>query len=467
MGSTVRAERRTLDDAWLVLPIVLPAFISLVAPLGTIDLAYHLRLGAQILETGRLVDADTFTFAAAGSAWTDQQWLAQVILELVHRVGSWSGVAVLGAALIGTACGFTAAACRARSAPIRWASVLAIGAFVVAAPMLAVRPQLFAVAVIAVAVLAVATRDRRPWRIWLLPAAAAFLANVHGSFPIVVVLAVLAAGEDIAGRRPRWRVSAAAAAVTIAATLLNPFGIGVWRYVADIARNPTIRNEISEWAPLSLGRPAGVLVAISVFGVIVVGIVHRSRIRTIDVVWLIVFLAPAVASERAAVWWALTFPVVVAGWLADEGGTDGADPPRVRIRTPVLVGSAVVLVLALPTWRGGPALEDAPPGVTAAVSELPQGTRALVQQSWGSWFEWATPHVLPYVDSRIELFPAEVWERYDAVAAGGVDADDDLSSIGADVVVGETTWPLVGRLREDPGWRLVYEGDDGVVLRRR
>jgi hypothetical protein len=194
-------------------------------------------------------------------------------------------------------------------------------------------------------------------------------------------------------------------------------------------------------------------------------VVRRSRIRAVDLVWLVVFLAPAIASERTAVWWALTFPVVVAGWLVGADARSVA-VTRPRIRPAVFAASAVLLLLALPMWRGGPALEDAPPGVTAAVAALPAGTRAFIQQTWGSWFEFATPHVLPYVDSRIELFDTEVWDRYDAIAGGGSDADELLGSIGADAVVGEPTWPLVQRLRGDAGWRTIHEGPDGVVLVR-
>ncbi len=41
---------------------------------------------------------DTFTFTVAGEPWTDQQWLAQVVLALGYRVGGWELLAVLRAA---------------------------------------------------------------------------------------------------------------------------------------------------------------------------------------------------------------------------------------------------------------------------------------------------------------------------------------------------------------------------------
>ena len=64
-------------------------------------------------------------------------------------------------------------------------------------------------------------------------------------------------------------------------------------------------------------------------------------------------------------------------------------------------------------------LTDAPPGITAALADLTEpGDRIFNPQPWGSWFEFALPHTLVAIDSRIELFPAQVWDDYAKVAAG-------------------------------------------------
>ncbi|MGZ4108452.1 MAG: hypothetical protein ACXVP7_02065, partial [Actinomycetota bacterium] len=92
-----RAARRgvPIGVVWVAIGVVLPAVATLAARLGTIDLAYHVRLGDLMLTTGRLARSDTFTFVANGRAWTDQQWLAQVLFALVYRAGAWQGLVVL------------------------------------------------------------------------------------------------------------------------------------------------------------------------------------------------------------------------------------------------------------------------------------------------------------------------------------------------------------------------------------
>ena len=46
------------------------------------------------------------------------------------------------------------------------------------------------------------------------------------------------------------------------------------------------------------------------------------------------------------------------------------------------------------------------------------GDRLFNPQPWGSWFEFAVPDLPVAIDSRIELFPAQVWDDYAAVVGG-------------------------------------------------
>ncbi len=91
---------------------------------------------------------------------------------------------------------------------------------------------------------------------------------------------------------------------------------------------------------------------------------------------------------------------------------------------------------------------------------LEPGTRVFVPQTWASWFEWAAPGAAYYLDSRFELFPADVWDDYAAIVAGGPGAQAalDRRSVEA-LVVPAGTAPL-------DGWQAVYEDADGVLLVR-
>ena len=57
----------TLSRLWAFLAVGLPVLAALLANLSSVDLAYHLRAGQMILDTGRIPTTDTWTFTAAES----------------------------------------------------------------------------------------------------------------------------------------------------------------------------------------------------------------------------------------------------------------------------------------------------------------------------------------------------------------------------------------------------------------
>ena len=114
---------------WLVIALALPAIVALVVAMPAVDLAYQVRAGEQILATGQIPTVDTWTFTVAGQPWTDQQWLAQVVLALGYRAGGWELLAVLRAAVVVGIVGLMAATAVARGSGTRTAAVLALVGF--------------------------------------------------------------------------------------------------------------------------------------------------------------------------------------------------------------------------------------------------------------------------------------------------------------------------------------------------
>ena len=80
---------------WLVLLIV--GRTSLFRDPGTF---WHVVVGRQILETGRVPQADTLSFTRAGHAWTAHQWLAEAAMALVHAAGGWDSLLLVTATLL-------------------------------------------------------------------------------------------------------------------------------------------------------------------------------------------------------------------------------------------------------------------------------------------------------------------------------------------------------------------------------
>ena len=127
----------SLNRLWQFLSVALPVLAAVLAPMSAIDLAYHLRAGGEILDTGAIPVVDTWTFTAAGLPWVDQQWGAQAVLAVVERVGGWTGLVVLRAGLTGMIFAGLGWILLRRGLDHRLAALLTLAAFVVAAPAMA------------------------------------------------------------------------------------------------------------------------------------------------------------------------------------------------------------------------------------------------------------------------------------------------------------------------------------------
>jgi hypothetical protein len=461
----------SLSRLWVAIAILLPAVVSLLVALPAVDLAYQVRTGELILASGAIPRTDSFTFTVAGQPWTDQQWLAQVLLALVHRVGGWELLMVLRAALAVGAGAMLLLAARLRGATPRTASILVLLAFLVTAPSMALRPQLFAIAVFAALIALLAGRERHPRAYLAAPLLVVLWANLHGSFVLAPALLGYAWLEDLVGHRSSRRSLGVLVAGTLA-TLVNPFGPAVWVYAAGIGTSSEIAARVTEWQRTSPTTGEGALFYISVAAMVAVCWRRRGRLSWPDLVWLAVLAFLGAWAVRGDAWWPSGALLVAAKGLAPTGPAGEPRPvPRRAARLNALVVGVlgVAVVAALPWWRPADPLTGrvglityAPTGLTRALLARGRpGDRVVVPQPWGSWFEWAVPDALYFTDSRFELFPAEVWDDGDAVAAGGSRAEAVLErwSVAAIVVPADGTPPA-------GPWTVVYKDAEGTLYAR-
>jgi hypothetical protein len=469
--------RLSFGRLWLLLAVALPVLGSLVTPLSTVDLAYHVRVGEEILDTGRIPATDDLTFTAAGRPWTDQQWLAQLVLGTLHRFAGWEGLAVLRAILVGLVFGLLAFAARAIGVDRRTAAWLSLAAFVVAVATLALRPQLLAMVLFALALALVAVRRDRPVLLWLLPFIAAVWANVHGSFVLAPSLAIVTWLSDLLERDRPARHSGLVAGATLAATLVTPFGFGVWGYAVGLTTNPLVTSRITEWQPTSLRTFTGLGFFVSA-GLVALYVARRpARTPWVVLGWLGLLFVLGAYAERGVAWWPLGAVVTMAGLIAQDRlgvGLRQVDDDRPRLANGLIaVALAVVAVGLLPWWRapdpltGRRDLLEEAPSLTLAVREhTTPGDRLFVPQRWGSWFEWATPDRPVFVDSRVELFPVEVWDDATSIAVGLVGWQEVLDRWQVDAVVVDAVSSDLGNRLSGAGWKPLASDPSGRLFVR-
>jgi hypothetical protein len=174
------------------------------------------------------------------------------------------------------------------------------------------------------------------------------------------------------------------------------------------------------------------------------------------------------------VWWGLVFPVVLAGLATRKADADEErGSPFMNALLVTTIAAAVIVTMPFwrgPTSEGNPAHLDQAPStlVRATEAELASGSRLFVSQTYASWFELELPSMPVFVDSRIELFPASLWDDYLAIggAREGWQSRLDRWDVDAVVVNPDQDEQLLTHIANDPGWRLVFRDESGSVFVR-
>ena len=464
-----------------LLAVLLPAAASLLAVVHTADIAYHLRSGAWMLESGTVLDEDLFTFTVQGEPWLNQQWAASVIFAAVHESAGWIGLMLLRAVLVGVTFGLVYVACRGVGTNRLVASAVTLGAFVVAATNLAIRSQLFATVFFAAVVAILVWRRRYPWLLLLIPPLMVAWGNMHGSFIVGWAALGVAFLEDLVARRRLAVLTFVVGLLSVGATLLNPWGVEMWAYVMDLSSNPVITAIVTEWQAPSVKDVTGLLFFASVALVAALLLVRGRVISWLQVLWLGGLILLSLLAVRNVVWWAIGAAPVVAvlvDGLAVRGrrvGDPALDEPR-GVGYTVIAGLVLLLALAaVPFYRPsdppyGPegVVRYAPAGLTEVLAaEVEPGDRLYTTHHWSSWFEFAVPEALVMVDIRIELFDEAVWGDFLAVSSGRADWSEILERWGVRLAaIDARNDDLLPFISADPDWELLHEDDEGALFRR-
>ena len=206
-------------------------------PIYEPDLWWHLAQGRENA-AGHLVRANLFSFTYPGYRQPYNSWLFDLACYLAWQGLGATGIQVLQGVFITLTLVTLFAACRIRAPAWSVVAVLAIGLFVIE-PRAIPRPHLFSFAAFAACALlietAAARRSAAP--LWWAVALLGLWSNVHVECVFgVVLLFAFAASEWIWPRRLPRAEAGRALTITMAAaaaTLLNPYGWGLWQYLYE------------------------------------------------------------------------------------------------------------------------------------------------------------------------------------------------------------------------------------------
>lgn len=433
--------------------------------LGDGDSWWHLATGQWMLDHGRIPDRDVFSYTMAGRPWIAQEWLSQLLMAVAYRAGGWSGVMILFALavsltvmLLGRHLG-------------RWleglALVLAVAiAMALLAPSLLARPHLLALPVIELwcAGLVIARAENRPPSPGLLLLMLLWV-NLHGSFPVGLILAAFLSVEaTLADRRMAgaWFGFTAVAAMT---TLMNPSGFAGALFPYRLVNSAALAD-IIEWQPVQLRDLPPILPVLILLAYLF--ILRGLRLRFWRMVILAGLITEAMLHDRNQMLLGIVGLLAIA---PDLGRCFGVLRPRghgERWQGVVPAALAVALVCGIrvgyPLQRG----DDTVSPVTA-LAHVPPSLRAQPvynDAALGGYLIHAG--VRPFIDGRAELYGAVFMARYQrAITRPGPLFAEQLAQYDirwAIVDARSRAAPLLAGL---PGWSCAYRDATAALFVRR
>ena len=438
--------------------------------LGDGDTYWQIAAGNWILEHRAVPHVDPFSFTMTGAPWVDHEWLGQVLMALAWDAGGWSGLVLLAALALALALGLLCSLL-ARWLPPLPNGILVAMAYLTVLPGLLCRPHLLALPVMVVwaGALVSARAESRPPR-WALVPLMTLWANLHGSFPVGVLLAAGLAAEGVlaapAATRPRvaraWGgfVSASVFAACLTPNLLS----GLIHPLRIIAMAATLRAT-DEWRSPDFQQlqPVEIWLAAALGLALARGI----RLPPVRILLLLGLLHAGLQHSRNQILLGLIGPLIVAPALAVvlARRDDGIAAIEQRIAGPVRVGALIAAVAASALFIRHP-LSRSDDVVTprAALEHLPPALAAapvLNNYDFGGYLIFRG--LRPYIDGRADMYG-------DAFMADYLDLllrRDKLERALHDHAIAWTLFKpgddVVAQLDAQPGWRRLYADAVAVV----
>lgn len=457
--------------------------LAATQPISDTDLFWHLALGRETLASG-FVRADIFSWTVNGAPVSTDQWLGQVALYGAYAAMDWRGIAILRVIAVTALVALVVlGASYGRSIRPLAAVAAAIPALGLTRALWVDRPELFGLVFFAALLLLLriarsggegsddrrprtdhgrrrppALAGRRPMALVAVVLVIGFWAQVHGSFALGAVLAVLVCAEGALRDRASRRAYLLTIAGTVVATLLTPAGVATWTAPGSHFLSPP--RDIQEWALIDVSTPLGVAYVITLALVLACALVGRRP----DIRELVVLL-PVMFLSLTAVRQAPLLAIAAAPLFADRaspiverllGAGSAKPPPRWAVVAPVvlLLGLAAAIAPARPDERAYP---------TQALASLPSGPGTLARYEWGGWLIWRAPGTPVFIDGRLTPYSGGVLDDYRKIVAAQPGWEDIVAGRAVRTLLVMPSDPVAVRARE-LGWHEIATGEGFLLI---
>lgn len=404
------------------------------------------------LIAGRLIAAhgipqhDYFTHMAYGVRWVDQQWLAQLAMYELERVGGMQLLTVVCVLITGAALAGAVAAARSLGGEdLHVLIALVAGSAFYIATAITIRTQDLAYPLFAATLWLLASEIRSPTRrrrvYWVFPTLALW-ANLHGSVTLGVGLAVLyGVAQLVLGVRARGPTglrdlrSWAFIVLSPLTLLATPYGTGIIHYYRATLANPQFSRIVTEWKPVTsvpvLAIPLFALIAYTLYTL--VRAFRRARAGQVehtplfDVLVLVLLAAGAIDAVRNITWFGLAVVILLPAAITKRRGGRRAPLRRARVNRLLAIGmtaiaalAAIVILTQPDSWFTSTYPSKAVQTLKPLIARDPN-VKIFADVRYADWLIWTNPRLFSgrvAYDTSLELLTSKQLSQISDPVAG-------------------------------------------------
>lgn len=452
------------------------------------DLAAHIRMGKTILTSGEIPIQSLASFTASDELMVAHGWLSEVLFAWLWGLGRLPLVAATTAITIAATHAAIVLFLRHRGIDPRWALAAGFVSLAISSTHWLARPHMFSIAGVALTIMILESRG--PKRLFMVACLFALWANLHGGWAFgLLIMALYPLGRLIESFvSPDTRVESLAAArsdgvllaVAGAATLINPFGLGLHREVFSAATSSDLARQMGEFMPpdfqaaAALPFLAGLLITTAILGasdrrmpaphLLLVCVTLALALRSFRNIALFGVSAwPLVALHASTTWRSrIRLPLFREVARLDEGTRPGL------YAAPV---AALILLLAA---NGGSAFgtQLIPSGFSARIFPVAAveraraagpGDRVFETWRWGGYIMYAWPAARLAVDPL--KFNRTTVEAYSTIESAKPGWQDEIRRWDIRTIIVTPDSPLATALAGEKDWMILHEDSTAVVFR--
>ena len=484
--------KKPFDILLAFCPYLIVFAASLYPPSDT-DLGWHLKYGEYFFTHGQILRENTFSTMMPDYRWVNHSWGTDLLTYAIYQPFGFFGLSVAGAIVVTATFFFFAKAARLSL----WEEAFLFPVLLIFLyPLNGVsfRSQLLSLLFLGVLfyIISLYTKEE-PKKLLLTTPLFLIWANVHGEFILGLALFLLwialTVGLELYNNRMKidapilqqTRTLLLCFLLAAMATLINPFGIGVYTETFRHLGNP-MQNYISEWTPIPpLSELGGRHIVLALLFLLGIWELHstgklKEKIPSIFFACLF-FVLPFWARRYAWPAYYITLPVLypIAQFFKPDN-----HKARLFGGIGLLTATfAVVLILKFPfsnvinySWdrycqRGADSCSS-----TSAefLSQHYSGDKLFSNYDWGGWLIWNYPDIKPAIDGRMPFWQDEqgysAFKEYYWYEQNWSDIDESKYNV-VYTPPGKAIYKRMEQLVEEGKWDLVYQDRySGIFVRK-